>query len=190
MRFVLRTLVVALAALAIGAAVAPSIASAKGPCGVFQKTECSASGERTIPGGGKLRVAFWDAHHGPGRSTWTLDYSRASVRFYFNGPIAPGNIQMRLHSEICFSQYGFGSVSVGGGIGLSAGTESSCASGDFDGRSDVRHVTVDHGSIVGRGNSYGRWLWVSHKVTGVMRLYDKWYTVEAYRRTGPTGGTV
>lgn len=140
---------------------------------------------------GTLRGSFTDSWSGTGMSTWTLTSSRSNVNWTQtrSGPV-PGHT-LSISDEICFSKYGFGGVSVSGG-GLAPGglgTETGCSSGSASSSWGQSSFTWDHGQVVGRGNPYGRWLWVRHSMAGTMCM-GNCYDIYAYRRSSPIGGTV
>lgn len=146
----------------------------------------SASNQRAAAGG-TLRASFTDTWQGAGISTWTLDTSRSSASWTFVGPTAPGSVRMSVRDTICFSKYGLGDISLGGPSLTQVGN---CGTDDTSAQTDSRSVTNNLDRTVGRGNNYGRWLWVSHSAAGKLTYYSSGYTVEAYRRTSPIGGTV
>lgn len=140
---------------------------------------------------GTLKVGFKDTWRGTGMKTWTIDSSKASASWTRNaaGPVASYTI--KLSDGICFNKYGMGSVSVGGG-GLSPGSiggEDDCGAGVYQGDKNSS-VVADHGKVIGRGNPYGRWIWVSHSATASMKYGNTHYDVSAFRRSSPIGGTV
>ncbi|MFI7408195.1 hypothetical protein ACIBU0_05950 [Streptomyces sp. NPDC049627] len=140
---------------------------------------------------GKLTVSFHDSWRGAGQRTWTIDSSKASASWKRTsaGPVA--NYTIKLSDGICFNKYGIGGVSVGGG-GLSPGSigsDDDCGTGVYQGDKNSS-VVANHGQVVGRGNVYGRWIWVSHTATASMKYGNTYYDVTAYRRTSPVGGTV
>lgn len=140
---------------------------------------------------GKLSVSFKDTWKKAGLKTWTINSSKASASWKRSseGPVA--SYTLKLSDGICFNKYGIGGVSVGGG-GLSPGSvgnDDDCGTGVYQGDKNSS-VTADHGRVVGRGNAYGRWIWVSHSATVSMKYGNTYYDVTAYRRTSPIGGTV
>jgi hypothetical protein len=140
--------------------------------------------------GGALNVSFRDTWAGTGQVTWTIDTSTSKANWAFTGPVV-GERQMTLRDEFCFSKYGIDSVSVGGG-GISPGGitgQKDC--GTRTGTSPVNNPTVgNNGQVIGRGNVYGRWIWVSHRAQAQLRLGTNNYFVEAYRKAGPLGGDI
>ncbi|MGX4690307.1 hypothetical protein [Streptomyces sp. JNUCC 63] len=150
----------------------------------------SGSGTRGVSIG-TLKVSFTDTWRGAGQATWTLDSSKASASWSTKaaGPVASYSI--KLSDGICFNKYGIGGVNVTGG-GLSPGSiggESDCGTGVYQG-SKNSPVTANHGKVVGRGNVYGRWIWVSHTATASMKYGNTYYDVNAYKRSSPVGGSV
>lgn len=140
---------------------------------------------------GTLKVGFKDTWRGAGQRTWTLDSSTASASWKRNSAGPVSSYTIKLSDGICFNKYGIGSVSVGGG-GLSPGGiggEDDCGGGVYAGDKNSA-VVANHGRVIGRGNPYGRWIWVSHTATASMKYGNTHYDVNAYRRTSPIGGTV
>jgi hypothetical protein len=100
------------------------------------------------------------------------------------GPTAVGSVRMSLTDVICFSKYGVGDISTGG---PSLTQQGNCASDQTAAATDSRSVSNNLDGLVARGNSYGRWLWVSHSAVGKLTYYSSGYSVEAYKRVTPIG---
>lgn len=150
------------------------------------------TGSASAPAGrGTLKVSFTDRWAGAGQSTWTIDSSRSAAEWVFVGPMALGQVQLTLVDEYCFAKYGLDSVSVSGS-GISPGGVSAqrdCGTRRGTAAPDARNVT-NSGNVVGRGNPYGRWLWMQHRSQASIRIGSANYFVEAYDRSAPLGGNV
>ncbi|MCX4824375.1 hypothetical protein OG883_31875 [Streptomyces sp. NBC_01142] len=140
---------------------------------------------------GTLKVSFGDTWRGAGQKTWTIDSSKASASWKQNAAGPHAGYTLKLSDGICFDKYGMGGVSVSGGklSSGSIGTDDDCGSGVYQGSANSS-VNVDHGKVIGRGNVYGRWLWVSHTATASMQYGNTYYDVTAYKRSSPIGGSV
>ncbi|WNI30413.1 hypothetical protein [Streptomyces sp. ITFR-6] len=140
---------------------------------------------------GNLRVGFKDTWKGTGMKTWTLDKSSAAAEWVQKASRPHLAYTIKLTDGICFNKYGIGSVSVSGS-GLSpggVGGEDDCGAGVYQGDKN-KSVKADHGKVIGRGNAYGRWIWVSHSATASMKYGSTYYDVNAYHRSSPVGGSV
>ncbi|WP_224273650.1 hypothetical protein [Nocardioides lacusdianchii] len=101
-------------------------------------------------------------------------------------PTSPyaNNIKLTLTDEICVSKYGFGGVDFT--KPPSVQVEGNCVkdSTTWDNRRSGSH---NWDGVTARGNSYGRWLWVSHDSSSKLVWQGSSWNVYAYKKVHPQG---
>ena len=135
---------------------------------------------------GHVGVSFYDKWTTPATASWKFKEMWSNTRYETTkqGPHAY-TWKLTLQDTICASKYGIGDISFSGPPGVSQ--EGNCFSVETDGDANDRQIIHDLDGAVARGNSYGRWLWVSHTSGASMKYGATKAFTEAYRKSTPVG---